>query len=74
MTDQEKLEIYFREARGFYEDTRVVLHIEDSTPEICGFFGRACRRMLEHRPGLESMLCSNCPISKIYSIAIDSPF
>ena len=32
----------------------------DETPEICGYYGRACRRM---GTATRSMLCSPCPLA-----------
>jgi len=34
---------------------------KDTTPEICGFYGRACRQM-EKTEGANRALCTDCPL------------
>jgi PHP family Zn ribbon phosphoesterase len=35
----------------------------DTTPELCGYYGRACRQ-LEKSEGANRMLCQNCGLAK----------
>lgn len=39
---------------------------EDKTPEICGYYGRACRQ-LEKKEGASRALCQHCGLA-MYSI------
>ena len=43
-----------------YENTTV----NDKTPEICGFRGRACRQMNKSE-GANRMLCNNCSLAEM---------
>jgi hypothetical protein len=36
---------------------------EDKTPDICGYYGRACRQ-LEKQEGANRALCQGCELSK----------
>jgi len=38
---------------------------KDTTPELCGYYGRACRQMNKEE-GANRMLCSGCGL-KIFS-------
>ena len=46
-----------------YEDCNVGRN-EDKTPDICGYYGRACRRQNKANCNA-SMVCLRCPISDI---------
>ena len=35
----------------------------DTTPELCGYYGRACRQ-LEKQEGADRMLCRYCGLAK----------
>lgn len=35
----------------------------DSTPEICGYYGRACRQ-IDKEEGASRMLCNDCSLAK----------
>jgi len=35
----------------------------DTTPELCGYYGRACRQ-LDKQEGANRMLCQNCGLAK----------
>jgi len=54
-------------AQGKYEKDCRENNKIDQTPEICGYFGRACLRQSRRDPNdcYASMPCLHCPIDKI---------
>ena len=42
---------------------------QDKTPDICGYYGRACRQM-EKLEGCNRALCSRCPLANYEEVKI----
>ncbi len=50
-------------AQKRYEENSLKLNKEDTTPEICGYYGRACRRLCEGSESSKSSICILIPLS-----------
>lgn len=51
------------ERQQAYEKQTTQANSIDKTPMICGYYGRACRRMLDPK-GACRMLCLQCPLAE----------
>lgn len=53
-----------KESQMYYERVSSAFSQRDTTPELCGYYGRACRQM-EKAEGANRALCFGCPLVKM---------
>lgn len=55
--------IITKKVQDSFETQQRILCIADGVPDICGYYGRACRQMDESE-GANRMLCTTCPLAE----------